>query len=47
VAAAWGLVRAVIRRLSGHRRPSAEDDVGVAPPAADIILGEHAPGEEP
>jgi O-antigen/teichoic acid export membrane protein len=47
VAAAWGLVRAVIRRVSGHRRPSAEDDVSVAPPAADIILGEHAPGEEP
>jgi len=47
VAAALALVRAVIRRLSGHRRPSAEDDVSVAPPAADIILGEHAPGEEP
>jgi hypothetical protein len=47
VAAAWALARAVIRRVSGHRRPSAEDDVSVAPPAADIILGEHGPGEEP
>jgi O-antigen/teichoic acid export membrane protein len=47
VAAAWAVVQAVLRRLSGHRRPAAEDDVSVAPPAADIILGEHAPGEEP
>jgi len=47
VVAAWAVIRAVIRRLSGHRRPTAEDDVSVAPPAADIILGEHAPGEEP
>ena len=48
VAAAWAAhPGACIRRLSGHRRPSAEDDVSVAPPAADIILGEHAPGEEP
>ncbi len=47
VAAAWAVVQALLRRLSGHRRPSAEDDVSVSPPAADIILGEHAPGEEP
>ena len=47
VVAAWSVVQAVLRRLSGHRRPAAEDDVTVAPPAADIILGEHAPGEEP
>jgi O-antigen/teichoic acid export membrane protein len=47
VVAAWAVIRAVLRRLTGRRRPSAEDDVSVAPPAADIILGEHAPGEEP
>jgi O-antigen/teichoic acid export membrane protein len=47
VVAAWAVIQAVLRRLTGRRRPSAEDDVSVAPPAADIILGEHAPGEEP
>lgn len=47
VRAALAVVRAVLRRVTGHRRPAAEDDVNVAPPAADIIIGEHAPGEEP
>ena len=47
IAAAFSVLRAVSRRLSGHRRPSHEDDVNVAEPAADIILGEHRPGEEP
>ncbi len=47
IAAAFSVLRAVSRRLTGHRRPEAEDDVNVAEPAADIILGEHPPGEEP
>jgi O-antigen/teichoic acid export membrane protein len=47
VVAAIAVFRALVRRLTGHRRPAAEDDVSVAPEAADIILGEHAPGEEP
>ena len=47
VAAAVEVVRALYRRLSGHRRSAAEDDVSVAEPAADIIIGEHPPGEEP
>jgi O-antigen/teichoic acid export membrane protein len=47
IAAAVGLLQAMLRRLTGHRRSAAEDDVSVTPPAADIILGEHAPGEEP
>ena len=47
VVSAWAVVQAVLRRVSGRRRLSAEDEVSVAPPAADIILGEHGPGEEP
>jgi O-antigen/teichoic acid export membrane protein len=47
VFAALGVIRALTRRLSGRRRGAAEDDVSVAPEAADIIIGEHAPGEEP
>jgi O-antigen/teichoic acid export membrane protein len=47
IAAAGDVIRALFRRLSGHRRTTAEDDVNVAEPAADIILGEHPPGEEP
>lgn len=47
VAAAFEVVRALYRRMSGRRRSAAEDDVSVAEPAADIIIGEHPPGEEP
>ncbi len=47
IVAALAVFQAVWRRLRGHRRPATEDDVNVAPPAADIILGEHNPGEEP
>lgn len=47
VAAAYAVARALIRRVSGHRRPADEDSVGVAGPAADIVVREHGPGEEP
>lgn len=47
IAAAAALLRALLGRLSGRRSLPAEDDVSVTPPAADIILGEHGPGEEP
>ena len=47
VQAAIRVGRSVGRRLWRHRAAAPEDDVSVAPPAADIIIGEHAPGEEP
>jgi O-antigen/teichoic acid export membrane protein len=47
LAAAWGVLRALARRLrSGPKPPRPEPAVSVTPATADLVIGEHPPGEE-
>lgn len=47
VAAAWSVGAAAVRRLRGAGRETRGPAVEMSPAAADIVIGEHAPGEEP
>lgn len=48
IAAAWSLVAAVANGARGARRGRpGQRAVEVTPAAADLVIGEHAPGEEP
>jgi O-antigen/teichoic acid export membrane protein len=46
IAAAWAVAGSFARRATGGRRAAPGPAVEVSPAAADIVIGEHPPGEE-